>query len=75
MDFGQDNSLEFPIWVSLEYIIYKDKPIGNCTIPWGFFSFQELQLLAIQEVTLSLGKWDLQINFGHYHIWSSLLGD
>lgn len=30
--------------------------------------FQELQLLAFQEVILFLGKWGLQVNLGSY-IW------
>ena len=67
MDFDQDYSLEFPGWNGPKHArVYKDKPIGHRTFPWGFVIFQELQLPELQEVTCFLGRWSLQVNFGHY---------
>lgn len=61
MDFGQDKTLELHAEWPQDACCrgYKDKPMGHRTFP-------ELQFPASQEVNWSLGKWDLQVNFGYY---------
>lgn len=43
---------------------YGHNPEAHCTFPWDFVVvFQEPQLSESQDVTWSLGRWSLQVNF------------
>lgn len=66
MDFGQDHSLKFQQVVPRHVLelLLRTKPYNHCIFPCGFVIFQELHLPAFEEVTWTLGRWGLQVNFG-----------
>ena len=67
MDFGQERSpgifqVEWPCMAGA----CKDRVIGHLTVPPGLSPKKYQAFPAFLEISCFLGRWGLQVNFGHH---------